>query len=337
MAIEITSDSDMPKCLNTKQKQIKKALELASSHFSTTAKEAHSPDIQGFFSRTMIVTLKTGEKLVIQFRLEQLDMEPFKIARQILGPVVPEIGLIANEKLERDGIWTYWMTYMPGKIWMDSAAGRMSAIRVVTNRSLGRILSRGLIEGSNSEAVVKTKLRPHLELILSSNDDQIRQFYHMGSDLLGKLDRLEHLPLFVSHFDLNEVNILLDENCEVSGIIDWELSQPLPFGMGLCRIHTFAGEFAERKFYMPPDFDASERGFWEEIYNGAPQVIRTLLDTNGEVVQIALMLGTLLDAFQLDDDRIKLGPYNPVVVAALPKFFSYRIPFVRGAEPPYSI
>lgn len=46
--------------------------------------------------------------------------------------------------------------------------------------------------------------------------------------------------------------------------MDWEFSSPLPFGIGFGRIHTLAGEFSERKFHMPAEFEESERGFWHE-------------------------------------------------------------------------
>ncbi|KAF1962797.1 hypothetical protein CC80DRAFT_487265 [Byssothecium circinans] len=225
------------------------------------------------------------------------------------------------------------MTCIPGKTWHEGARGRFEQTRVTTVRSLARILSKGYI-GDSSEPVVDGNLRPHLELLLSSEDDQIRRFHDVGRDLFSKLDRLKILPLFVSHFDLNDVNIMVDDNCEVSGIVDWELSTPLPFGMGFCRIHTLAGEFSEKKFHMPPQFEDAEKGFWQEIWDGIPRNVRELFQANPEVVQTAVTLGTLLNAFQLDEGKV--GPYNPVVVEALPKLLSYRIPLIRRSDPPYS-
>ena len=148
------------------------------------------------------------------------------------------------------------------------------------------------------------------------------------------MDQSKRPPLFISHFDLNQVNILIDQNYQVSGIVDWELSSLLPFGIGLSRIHTLAGEFSEGKFHMPDEFEESERGFWEEIFKGVPADIRKVLDANLEAVQTSVLLGTLLGTFELDHG--KPGPCNPVVVAALPKFLSYRIPFLRGSDPPYA-
>ncbi|KAL8908651.1 MAG: hypothetical protein Q9171_005363 [Xanthocarpia ochracea] len=125
---------------------------------------------------------------------------------------------------------------------------------------------------------------------------------------------------------------MVDDNCEVSGIVDWELSTPLPFGMGFCRIHTLAGEFSEKKFHMSPQFEDAEKVFWQEIWGGIPQSVREFLRANWEAVQSAVTLGTLLDAFQLEEG--KLGPYNPVVVEALPKLLTYRLPLKRGASSP---
>lgn len=337
MVIEITSDDDLPGCLNTASKQAKKARQLAHSHSGIPAKKAQGPCIQGFFSRTVIVTLRNDEEVVIQFRPDPLDLEPFDLARKVLGPVVPEIKQLQDEELEGEAIWVYWMTRVPGKTWHEGVRGKGRKSVVTINRSLGRILSKGRMGGSSSsssELVLDQKVGPHLALLLSSEDDRIRPFHNLASDLLGKLDRLKILPLFISHFDLNHVNILIDDECEVSGLVDWELSTPLPFGMGFGRINTLAGEISEKKFHVPPEFEEAERGFWQEVYDGIPVEVRNLIDTNPDVIQIAVTLGTLLDVFQLEEGKI--GPCNQVVVNALPKLLSYRIPFIRGSDSPYS-
>lgn len=107
-------------------------------------------------------------------------------------------------------------------------------------------MSKGYVEGS-SKLAINEKFRPHLELLLSSQNEQGHKF------------QVQTLPLFVSYFGLNNVNIMLDDNCEVSGLIDWELSTPLPFGVGFSRIHTLAGEYSDRKFHMPPEFKDAEK------------------------------------------------------------------------------
>ena len=160
------------------------------------------------------------------------------------------------------------MTCIPGRTCLDGARGKNAQKLVTTLRSLGRILSKGYVDKS-SELVVERKLRPHLALLLSSRDAQIRQFHYVARDLFSKLDQLKILPLFVSHFDLNHVNIMVDDNCEVSGIVDWELSTPLPFGMGFCRIHTLAGEFSAKNSMCRPSSRTRRKRFGRRFGMGS--------------------------------------------------------------------
>jgi hypothetical protein len=188
--------------------------------------------------------------------------------------------------------------------------------------------------GQKGQAARTNSFRyPREESPRTENPGLLQQNY--ACYVTGQQGGCHSISLFISHFDLNQVNILIDENYHVSGIVDWELSSLFPFGMGLSRIHTLAGEFSEHKFYMPDEFEEAERGFWEEIFYGVPADIREVLNTNLEAVQTSVLLGTLLDTFELDDG--KLGLCNPAMVAALPKFLSYRIPFLKGADPPYAI
>ncbi len=73
---------------------------------------------------------------------------------------------------------------------------------------------------------------------------------------------LKKLPLFISHFDLNNANVLVgDGDDEVTGIIDWEVPSDLPFGVGLHRIHDMAGYLSQGRFVMRAYFEEAERGF----------------------------------------------------------------------------
>ncbi|KAG8411742.1 hypothetical protein J3458_015327 [Metarhizium acridum] len=333
MVITVTSNADLPKCINTEAKQAKKAKQLAQLYTDIPAKKARGPPTQGFFSRTMIVTLQNGDEVVIQFRPEPMDLHPFKLARQCLGSAVPHIERVQDEELQEDDIWVYAMTRIPGKPWSEGVRGKGPEAIITINKTLGKILSRGYVK-ANSDDVVHDKVRPHLEQLLSSQDESAAPFKHVANDLLGRLDQIKVLPLFIAHFDLNAMNILVNETCEVSGIVDWELSTPLPFGMGFGRIHDLAGEFSEGEFHVTDQFEEAERGFWHEVIEGVPEHIRRVLEENFDAVQTAVMVGTLLDAFEIMDGEV--GSCNPVAAKALPKLLSYRVPFIRGTDPPYS-
>lgn len=128
------------------------------------------------------------------------------------------------------------------------------------------------------------------------------------------------------------MNVLIDEKCEVTALIDWELSTPLPFGAGFGRIHTIAGEYTGGEFWMPDEFEVAERGFWTELFDGMPEHIRTMLEKRIDLVQDVVTLATLLSCFFFEDGKVGVGQ---VTLKALPKFMTYRIPFVRGQEQPY--
>ncbi|KAI9814358.1 MAG: hypothetical protein M1826_002270 [Phylliscum demangeonii] len=76
-----------------------------------------------------------------------------------------------------------------------------------------------------------------------------------------------------------------------------------------------------------------ERGFWEELVGHAPAIVQPTLKEQPEAVQISVLIGTVLDAL----DTGVPGQFNPVVLRAFPKLLTYRIPALRGADPPYAL
>ena len=167
---------------------------------------------------------------------------------------------------------------------------------------------------------------------MASPLEEITPYRHQLQGFLDNLEQLKRLPLWVAHYDLNEVNVLIDEDCNVTGLIDWELSTLLPFGVGFGRIHTYAGEYTGGEFWVPDECEDAERGFWHELFDGMPADTRDKLEQNFALIQDAVILGTFLDCFSFEDGEVIVGAVSK---KALPKLVTYRIPFVRGDEPPY--
>ncbi|GAM89463.1 hypothetical protein ANO11243_075010 [Dothideomycetidae sp. 11243] len=333
MVISIDDDSDMPECLNTWDKQASKAKQLVDLHCNgALAKDVRAPYPQGCFSRTVIVILQDGKELVVQFRPEPLDLAPFELARKTLGELVPEIRRIFDEELDQLRFWVYFLTMIPGQTWLATEKSHEEDITPALVHSLACVLAKCWLN-NDSTAVVDNQLRQHLHLIQTSDDPEIRPFSDTARDLFDKLDSLKALPLFLSHCDLNAMNIMVEnDRLQVSGLIDWEYSTPLPFGVGLARILTLIGEFRYGEFHMEDDFEDVERTFWDLLLAKVPESTRTLCLERPELLQTAMTLGTLFDTFQLYEG--KLGLYNPVAVRALPKLLSYRVPLIRMPEAP---
>ncbi|CAK7199368.1 hypothetical protein SEUCBS139899_002046 [Sporothrix eucalyptigena] len=312
---EIISDNDLPKIANTAAKRVKWVKMLVAAQFGSTVKRLDNPPMQGMFSRTLFATLADKTELVIQLRTEVLDLEAFALARATLGEaIVP------------------WM-------WLRGVAGKGAAGRVAINRSLGGVLARGQVvgHGTSDDALIK-HVRPHLEAIVASPLTEIDPYRALCQEFLDhKLDRLAALPLWISHADLNEVNVLIDpdQDCTVTGLIDWEHSFPLPLGLGLGRIHTLAGEYTEGAFWMPPEFVEAEKAFWNSFFDGIPdEEVKSQVSQQLDLVQEAVLLGTLLDTFFIEDGTVGV---STVSVTALSKFLTYRLPALRDGAPPYTI
>ncbi|KAH9890722.1 hypothetical protein F4778DRAFT_752058 [Xylariomycetidae sp. FL2044] len=329
----LSSDKDLPKLLDTPSKQVKWVKRLVAEHLGSTAKRVDKPPMQGLFSRTLFLTLADGREVVTQLRTEPLDLNAFKVAREALGSVVPHAQALENEELLDNRVWAYSLTRLHGKMWLHGIAGKGAEGRIAINRSLGSIFSNGCLSRSSTEAVDNT-IRPHLEAILASSLDEVLPFRRRFETFLEKLEDFTKLPLWVAHYDLNELNVLIDENCHVTGLIDWELSTPLPFGAGFGRIHTLAGEYTEGQFWMPDEFEIAERAFWSGLIDGIPADIRGIIDEHISLVQEAVILGTLLDCFFIEDGKVG---FSEIALKALPKFLTYRLPSIRGNEAPYQI
>ncbi|XDG05199.1 hypothetical protein ABKA04_004814 [Annulohypoxylon sp. FPYF3050] len=327
----ISSDKDLPKLLNSPAKQVRWANKLTTEHLRSTPQRVDIPSMQGMFSRTLFLTLEDGREVVVQFRTEPLELDAFKVARKALGSLVPDIRALENEELLNEHVWAYCLNRLHGEMWVRGVAGKGVSGRIAINKSLGHIFSKGCLAGSSGGAV-NDKIRPHLEAILTSPLEEIHPYRHLFEGFLYKLEQLKRLPLWVAHYDLNDLNILIDEDCHVTGLIDWELSSPLPFGVGFGRIHTLAGEFTGGEFWIPAEFEIAEQAFWIELFNGMPADIRDILKKEMGLVQDAVILGTLLSCFFFEDGKVG---FSQVTLKALPKFLTYRIPFVRESEAPY--
>lgn len=318
--------------LDTPAKQVKWAKKLVAEHLGSTVKRIDKPPMQGLFSRTLFATLADGREVVVQFRTEPLDVDAFKTAKNVLGSFVPDAEALGNEELESAGAWAYSLARMPGKMWLHGVAGKGAQGRIAINKSLGRVFSAGYLADTSHEAV-ETKLRPHLDAILASPLEDILPYKATAESFARRLDEFALLPLWVAHYDLNEMNVLIDEKCEVTALIDWEMSTPLPFGAGLGRIHTLAGEFTAGEFWMPDEFEVAERGLWTELFDGMPEHIRAMLEKRLDLVQDVVLFATLLDCFFFENGKIGVAQ---VTLKALPKLVTYRIPSIRGQEQPYT-
>ena len=194
MVIIINSNDDLPRSLDTSRKQISRAKRIASERFDLPAKSTRQPSEPGFFSRTVIVKLEDDREVVVQFRPEILDLKPFIVAKSVLGALVPDIEEILVEALAKDHVWTYLMTCVPGKCADDLPHDRRAEARVKYCRSLGSVFSKAQLAEDSSDTV-EQNIRPHIQLLLDSEDVTVMQFREEVLRLQKRLKRYEKVTV----------------------------------------------------------------------------------------------------------------------------------------------
>jgi len=325
------SNNSFPKSLNTDTKQKRKVKELVQSHFDFAAKTVRASAIQGCFSKTFEVMLVTGKEIIMQLRIEPLDVKPFIEAQRLLGPYVPDIEKIEDAELDDAGVWPFHMTRISGKTWLENSNRWVDDLHIKCATSLGKVLTGCFMPGE-SKAVVDADIVPKLKRVLELKRPDVQAFFPKINELLHDVAQLYRLPLFYTHLDPNSMNIMVRDDGEVSGIIDWELAYgPWPFSILCSSIQFLAGFITGGKFHERQAFDPMEMGFWKEIVDGAPPEAKVAIESNWEAVQTSVTIGTILAVFEGDD-----GVVNRVVLANLPKLLTYKIPALRGSALPYS-
>ncbi len=59
-------------------------------------------------------------------------------------------------------------------------------------------------------------------VILVSSLDEAAQYRPLLQGFLEKMEGLATLLPWVTYYDLNNVNVLIDDSCDTTGLIDWE-------------------------------------------------------------------------------------------------------------------
>ncbi|ESZ94402.1 hypothetical protein SBOR_5195 [Sclerotinia borealis F-4128] len=199
-------------------------------------------------------------------------------------------------------------------------------------KSLGRTYVRCFCDG-NVEDAVDDDILPKLRKIKSFERNDVQEFFPFIDKLIGEVPSLKKLPLFQGYLVLNVMNVMADEDATMTGIIDWELSPPRPFGVACSAIHYLAGEIIDGVTRQRSAFEEIDRGFWEELISKTPKVAQTKIMDNPEAVQTAFLLGTIFKAIEVAGDQVFISKMS---LHQLPLLLRYRIPAIRGSGFAYS-
>ncbi|KAF5369725.1 hypothetical protein D9757_011994 [Collybiopsis confluens] len=242
---------------------------VAKAHFNVQIVSCRLHDEQGAYSKTFVVELEDQSKAVVQFRESPLNLSLYELAYQKLGNLVPKI----EEKKSADislHQHVYIMNYIDGEMW-NSALGAWPGAwedDAAVAGQLGEALSRCIVGPDSSEAV-ESYIIPRLQTVLNENIPSDRpELRKSVEELLESAHNLNKLPLSLSHVDLNATNMLIAKRGppQLIGILDWDLSRYLPFGIDAAQIRYMAVINRDRVDYpTEPSSTMVATSFWKAL------------------------------------------------------------------------
>jgi hypothetical protein len=281
--------------LENKAAVIKEARKIAVHHLGGEVASAKECVQQGMFSRTIFVRMKNKLEYVVQLRVEDGHESNAKQAHDILGDIVPvPIRVVLPDSPVP---FAYIMPFVRGSTWHRAAwaSSNFHGHHVKVAERIGALIGTCCASLVNaSPSTIDTFIIPRLQTYLEWDDPSIVPHKTLIAKLLSRADELRKLPLCWTHFDLNMVNVIVDEQTgEVQGVIDWEEAYWMPLGINTARLVYLAAWNRQGTLVPKPYSKEVENAFWKGLFNAAPAAAQSLLDE----LQLAMTIGMVMDTF----------------------------------------
>lgn len=280
--------------LKSKAAAFKEVKAIATLHLGSKVVRADQCVLQGMFSYTVEVTMKDGSSYVVQLRAESVHEENSQQAHEILGDLVP-----VPTPVIRDGSpipFAYIMPRVPGLTYY-TATNRTAwppEKHVRFAGQIGDMIGRCCSSRNVTECDIIDKfIVPRLQLYLGMDEPAIDPHKSLIRDLLQRVDELRVLPMCWSHWDINSINIMVDDDGNVTGVLDWEEAYWMPFGMNTCRLPDLAAWNRQGVLTKKPYSDEMDFAFWNSLFQAAPKAVRSYL----REIQLAMDIGHVITTF----------------------------------------
>ncbi|KAK3933945.1 hypothetical protein QBC46DRAFT_429804 [Diplogelasinospora grovesii] len=262
-------------------------------------------DNQGSNSFTL---LSPSLKEIIQFRLKPLNTDIIHLANTIYGDLVPEVKFHDGFALPA----VYSCKAIPGRVHLlqPFPKGNFPLEREkLTVAELGRFVARAaFFEQPKPFSDDSWTKSAEMTLHRLTKNPTLKCLAPDLFDLLGtlqpELHLLESLPAVLTHHDFSQVNILVNDYGNVTGVIDFDEAGIEAFGMctwGLYECFLGSMEDGKWSFYDMPaaeDFQPSrsvrevlECTFWDSLWGNAPPSLKR--DKAERAVKISLSIGII--------------------------------------------
>ena len=296
---------------------LEEAKAAATYSLSLQALSAHECPTQGMASRTVKVDMLNGDSIIVQLRSESVHEENARQAHAILGKLVPvPVRIIRQSPVP----YIYIMPLVSGSTWLSKDTdGWPVQCHINLAGQIGHIIGRCCndVYFKQRNDVIDSFIVPRLERYIEWDEPAIAPHKEFIKGLLKKVDNLRKLPLCVTHWDINMMNVMVTDEAEIIGLVDWEEMYWMPFGMNTHVISRFAG-YNQRGVYKKRKCSESmEIRFWEELFSSAPRQVGKFLPE----IQLAKDIGYVLSTF-----HDASAPPHPSHIGVFNDVLSFKVP-----------
>ncbi|KAG5743677.1 hypothetical protein H9Q70_013612 [Fusarium xylarioides] len=224
--------------------------------------------VQGMWSYTVIAGPDQAD--IVQFRAEpsKLNMANVDIAMLVHQTCVPRCtyhGMIGG----RSPLYIYVMEKRNGACYIQARDMSKEGKFEFETRQLRTVgdLARFFAEAWKSPQQVPltfvNNLRRDLETDLNRLHQQLpNRFKDALNQVLKHLPRIFNMPFVITHGDLNEMNILVDDSGYITGVIDWAESEFCPFGISLWALENILGHMDAMGWHYHDNSKELREEFW---------------------------------------------------------------------------
>lgn len=239
-----------------------------------------------------------GGELVVQFRSAEVDLRVHNKAMEIHGSAyVPPITYVQS-----DPFYVYTSPYR-GKSHSEHGISNITlSIRRNTIIDLATFFAQSCHHTVDHDQmdlkldIIEAFLQDCLNLpdVKGQVQNLLDNLGISQSHKFNNVDKLDDLPVVLVHGDLGQLNILTSDEGHITGILDWNGSQYLPFGWNLYGLEEFLGFASLQDGWV----NRKERGeleevFWETFWESAPAEILQKQQRIEAAVKISKGIGVL--------------------------------------------
>jgi len=267
-------------------------------------------------------SVRVGEERVVQFRSKPVDLAVHELALSIHGSkyIVPII-------LQREQpVYVYTSPYR-GKTSCEQ--GILSFPLDAQKKTLADLaaffaqscyhtrdvmdISLATLESYLKDCLALPEVGHKVQFLI---DNLGMEIYSSTTD---SVDKLAELPVVLVHDDLGSLNILADNDGNVTGILDWNGSQYLPLGWNLYGVDEFFGYMRVDGWVDRKEKEELEKVFWDAFWEKAPLPLCEKREKVQFAITIAKGIGLLWRNVGPDgvDQMLKTYPGGLMYIKAL--------------------